>query len=234
MTKLHQNLVIHSYCHIFGQSPSLDVPFAFEATWNTLHCIFYLFVVLGMPPEIQFIVSTGNTSAESKKAQRRLVRSHVTAHRYQQKRQRDVKTFERTRKLLPSPANSLSPASVSWSENGKDEDEDEDPRSSSQLGISPFLTNDSSIYDANHDHDELRLEEDGGHLLQVYPALSPFAYIGNGIGDPFIRMYSPPSPRMSKHIFYCTHSSPSHPSKHLLTAKRCQCPDAQNASQLHH
>lgn len=176
-----------------------------------------------MPSEVQFIVSDGNLSIEVKRAHRRLVRSHVTAQRYQQKRERDAKAYEQARQkaqiTTPFPPGS-SPGQSG--EHPTVIESSEGPNAMGYRSSNPNVMVDRSPRRPDNNNakspqlqgrnyagnDDLKLEKDGGHLIAVDFAPSPFAYVGNGLSDPFVRIPPIFSPRMGKHMFYCEHLTP--------------------------
>lgn len=168
-----------------------------------------------MSSKIQFIVSTGSTSKETKRAQRKIVRSHVTAQRYRTKRTHDVQAFARNN---PKPV-SIYPESPAY-ESSEDSlitahhavylkknissESNADPfpqplapeNPTSLIQISPGKYSLGRVYG-------LGPEEYTGYWIQSPYSLPPLAA---PFDDPFVAIPSSISPRISKHLFYCAYN----------------------------
>jgi hypothetical protein len=179
-----------------------------------------------MAPKIQFINSTGDFSNAAQTAQKKLVRSHVATQRERQKRLRGVEDqLQKTRFTLPSEQ-IISPAA--WLANDHFEVSLENDSERTEVEVvdptkttRPTFTDQSSsalderveqrvptdAQPSNND-DVLRPVHEGGHLLSLPYTPSPHSYLGQGTRDWFVPMPLVMSPRMSKHLFYCTIPSP--------------------------
>ncbi|KAH7114203.1 hypothetical protein B0J11DRAFT_540377 [Dendryphion nanum] len=167
-----------------------------------------------MPPKVQFVILTGKPSSATKKEQRRLIQSHVTSQRYSEKRKRDVKNHELE---VQRGSTSASPSTTSKSTS---------PVSPGSERIANILAGEPEISESWNDDfntivshldqstiiqlsgtDNLPVFGDSRHEhsdIHVLPTLSPspYAYIGNGLSDPFVSLPALKFPRMSKHLFY--------------------------------
>jgi len=172
-----------------------------------------------MSSNIQFIVSTGSTSKEAKKAQRKIVRSHVTAQRYQRKRKEEVQAY-RLKNPEPVDSNPEMPPEIEIvgindaSESEKNEcsssksttalqtDTDTDSESLAITMKSPAIHLQQYLEDATFSRMyELGPEEHAGLWL---PFPYSFPTLGSPYDDPFVSIPAGLSPRISKHLFYCT------------------------------
>jgi hypothetical protein len=163
-----------------------------------------------MASNIQFIVSTGSTSNEAKKAQRKIVRSHVTAQRYQRKRKEEVQAY-RLKNPEPVDSNPEIPPEIeivaihdasSKSTTALQTDTDTDPESLAITMKSPAIHLQQYLEDATFSRMyELGPEEHAGLWL---PFPYSFPTLGSPYDDPFVSIPAGLSPRISKHLFYCT------------------------------
>ena len=176
-----------------------------------------------MSSKIQFIVSTGNTSKEAKKAQRKIVRSHVTAQRYQRKRKEEVQAY-RLKNPVPVGINpeilpeisvlavhdalesEETECSASTSITTSQADTDIGPESLAVAIKSPASHFQKYLEDASFSRMyELGPEQHEGLWL---PFPYSFPTLGSPYDDPFVSMPAALSPRISKHLFYCTYKHP--------------------------
>lgn len=165
-----------------------------------------------MATEVKFIISTQDATSETRKAHKRAVRSHVTSQRYKKKRQDAIIEHRRAKRAPLDATPSFSQASASNTLPG--------------VGLVPDLPQDHAYGNESfgpvtlpisngdveevtpsqtpvHHHDELWLEPGGGKLIPLKLPPSPFAYVGNGLSDPFESLPLFIVPHMGKHLFYC-------------------------------
>ena len=140
-----------------------------------------------MPPNIEFIVTTGDSGADAKIANRRTARSFVTARHYEKKRVKAVlehKSKTAGTRKLGSARDAYLPQEFA-------------KYASSEL-------RNEAVDVAN--------EEQFSELLkyahwQTNPQLQtplPY-YLGQGTSDPFVKLPVTIPPHMQRHIFYCSY-----------------------------
>jgi hypothetical protein len=203
-----------------------------------------------MSSKIQFIVSTGSTSKEVKKAQRSIVRSHVTAQRYQKKRREEVQAYRLKNPdsvgisprippestvvaILTTSESEENGSSVSRSTSQTGTNIDSDPGSLTVAVKSPTSQLQRDFEDASFSRMyELGPEQHGGLWL---PFPYSFPTLGSPYDDPFVTIPAALSPRISKHLFYCMYEWPLRTKKWMNSYYmcRCQCVNAANAPKLH-
>ncbi|KAF2704487.1 hypothetical protein K504DRAFT_506968 [Pleomassaria siparia CBS 279.74] len=155
---------------------------------------------------MQFISFTGKPSSETKKAQRKIVRSHVTAQRYRKKRKEDEEAY----RLNNPPAISI-PLHVS-AETGIDTSpvsnyHDTESRGfvmgisvqQSATGKQLNLTKTPSEISGSGGPFDFVTYEDSSFFPTVQYSISSQ---GSPFNDPFIGMPPALSPRLFKHLFY--------------------------------
>ncbi|KAF2739840.1 hypothetical protein EJ04DRAFT_572589 [Polyplosphaeria fusca] len=164
-----------------------------------------------MSTKVQFINSTGNPkSPRKKRAQLKLVRSHVTGTRYREERERDIKSHTSSSRVqeVGSQDHAISnqdPRRPPRSKTAVEEDLEEANHVPSRRNIDPDvpLNHADPEHPPNNAIDELVLEQNGGHLIPLnfhLPRL--FVDAGRGTTDPFSQMAPLPDPRLRKHFFY--------------------------------
>jgi hypothetical protein len=210
-----------------GDEIRLDPTMTLSKTDDTLptttFCLQYLHSISEMSSRIQFIVSTGNTSKETKKAQRKIVHSHVTAQRYQRKRKEEVQAYRLknpgfvgiTPEILPesaaaavhdAPESEKNECSASTSIATSQTDTNTDPESLAVAIKSPASQLQQYLEDASFSRMyELGPEQHEGLWL---PFPYSFPTLGSPYDDPFVSMPAALSPRISKHLFYCKYKHP--------------------------
>ena len=160
-----------------------------------------------MSSEVQFVISDGHSSAETKKAQRRAVRSFITSQRYSKKRKQDIEAFQLQNK---NKNKSLAPSIIDATSTQEPSEESvvavyhaKITRSSTSNSLITKPADIVQIHPIPSDaqvYISLGPADYGRPLLQL-PQRFPFA--GSPFDDPFIRMPPELSPLMAKHMFYC-------------------------------
>ena len=173
-----------------------------------------------MPPKVEFVVYTGDTTiARKDKAHRKTIRSFVTAQHYREKRRIDTRKYEEQRRpshheslgephrrnptpeiqpiteygdiLVPSSkgeyeATIINVGSLSATANASGE---------TALSAVDYTQAKSGTLNRASDDQAIRL---------TAASPSPYSYLGQGIGNPFITRSREIPDRMEKHIFYCS------------------------------
>lgn len=173
-----------------------------------------------MASKIQFINSTRDTSSATRKAQRKLARSHVTTRRHFEQRQRDIEEFEAKRshqdtsfrfQQISSPTR-YSTISQRREIPGSLETFHHTIVNTTQFSLQfrqqpapareDATTPNQTISRASN-NDPLTLESQGGHLFEI-PLRFPMFRMVSGRMDPFKPLPGHLTPRMRPHIYYCT------------------------------
>jgi hypothetical protein len=161
-----------------------------------------------MPSNIQFVIATGDASAEKKRALRKLVRSHVAAQHYREKREKDVRNYGLSMGNMATGPQALTSPENNAIDFRQGQNQAIDSRKMLPLqwaGRDVPRTIDTSYpglklqsnTSCNNDTDS---PWDFAFQLN---AISPLAYLGQGTSDPFIKVPLALSSRMQKHLFYC-------------------------------
>ncbi|KAF2691122.1 hypothetical protein K458DRAFT_67548 [Lentithecium fluviatile CBS 122367] len=172
-----------------------------------------------MAGKVQFINSTGDFSSAAKKAQKSLVRSHIATQRQHQRRQRDVENHARGTRVVSSEQST--PPTAALNNTAKETPPESDGEETADEGMNPAgnalerytsplvaVSNEmveqisSTEAEGNSNNDVLRPFHEGGHLLPLPTAPSPYSYLGQGTREWFVPMPLVKSHRMSKHLFY--------------------------------
>jgi hypothetical protein len=173
-----------------------------------------------MPPKVEFVVYTGDTTVAKKdKAHRKAIRSFVTAQHYREKRRIDTRTYQEQRR--PSHHESLgephrrnpTPEIQPVTEfgdillpNSKGEYEatiidvgslNATANASGETALSAIDYTHAKSGTLNRASDDRAIR-----LAAAWP--SPYSCLGQGIGNPFITRSRKITDRMEKHLFYCS------------------------------
>ncbi|KAH7385616.1 hypothetical protein BKA66DRAFT_461635 [Pyrenochaeta sp. MPI-SDFR-AT-0127] len=154
-----------------------------------------------MAPKIQFINSTGDTTPASRKAHKKLAKSHITARRHFEQRQRDVEEHEQ-QQAQNNISVWFSKCSSPSTTNARSQQSDT-PQSASSVPAQehPPEPTREAIRDKSTGDNDLRLESQGGHLIQI-PFQFPFLRMVTSVADPFKLLPGNLTPRMRPHIYY--------------------------------
>jgi hypothetical protein len=166
-----------------------------------------------MHSQIQFVVSTGQPNTATRKANQKLIRSHVTTRRYHEKRQKDIKdhlSHNEPTKTVTSPFKDIREPRVIYDRSTRHEtDLNDESESSTQTELVELTVPSNGLGTLVHSSPTARTsysdpDERTKSMIESLPPPSPYSYVGNGTSDPFISIPPLPSPRMNEHIFYCT------------------------------
>lgn len=203
-----------------------------------------------MSSKIQFIVSNGITSKEAKKAQRKLVRSHVTAQRYQRKRREEVQAYRAENPELVAVIPSIRPEIDIADILKCIETEEKGSTVPASYSTSHTYTNtdsESPVVALKSPAGQLERYSEQFSFTRMYelgpgqheglwlPLPYSFPSLGSPFDDPFVAMPAALSPRISKHLFYCKYKQTLETKSWIYSycMYRCQRINATDAPKLH-